>query len=489
MMKNERFKKLRYGAGSIILTIAVILAVILVNYILSEAEDRFAWTADLSVNQQFSISDETRGVVEGLNEEVHIYTLYSESTSSSQRKMMEEILKRYEALGHVKTQNLDMVANPSSVSRFRTENVTLSANAIIVANAAEDKFRVIPQNELYDYEIDYQTQAYTKYDFVGEQALTSAIIYVTSQDTPVIYFLQGHDELTLNQLRYVTDGLRARNYEPRELHLSNLETELGADDVVIAIAPSKDLSEAEYEHMKAFLAAGGRLYYASNYVSGTLPYFDMLLALYGLEVDKGLLVEDMGYVEYYYRNQLYLMPDIHLTAEDADINAAAGFERGDYVVLPQSQAIRVTPMREMGVQYETMLTTSPGAYIKSNLTQTSTLNREAEDETGTFPMAVAMQKNQGNGADTRIYVIGNALFLMDSSLFTAYDNGELLYSPLNWLVGGGESVQVPGKSMGSYVLRMPSNTVYHILTIAVIGVIPAVLLIGGMIIWRRRRHL
>ena len=185
-----------------------------------------------------------------------------------------------------------MLANPASVSRFRTEDTQLAANSIIVANAAETKFRVIPQTELYDYEIDYQTQTYKKYDFLGEQAVTAAIIYVTSQDTPVIYFLQGHDELPLSQLHHVTDALRARNYEPRELHLSNTDAVVREGDVVVAVAPSQDLSETEYESLKAFLAEGGRLYYASNYVSGALPYFDMLLSLYGLEVDKGLLVED-----------------------------------------------------------------------------------------------------------------------------------------------------------------------------------------------------
>ena len=489
MRENERFKKLRYGAGSIALTVVVVLVVMLVNYVFGEAEDRFAWTLDLSVNRQFSISAETRSVVEALEEDVHIYTLYSESTSSAQRQMMEEILKRYEAIGHVKTQNLDMLANPASVSRFRTEDTQLSANSIIVANADESKFRVIPQTELYDYEIDYQTQAYTKYDFVGEQAVTAAIIYVTSQDTPVVYFLQGHDEMPLSKLRHVTDALRARNYEPRELHLSNVEEEWSEGDVVIALAPSQDLSEIEYEHMKAFLADGGRLYYASNYVSGALPNFDLLLSLYGLEVDKGLLVEDAGYVEYYYRNQLYLMPNIKLNPEETEMNVGAGFERGDYVVLPQSQAIRTTEMREMGVQYESMLTTSPKAYIKSELNQSSTLEREEKDECGTFSLAVAMQKNDESGKDTRIFVAGNALFMMDSSLFTAYDNDELLFSPLSWLGGGSASVQVPAKSMGSYVLRMPNNTVYHVLTAAVIGVIPAVILIGGMIVWRRRRHL
>lgn len=489
MKEKECFKKLRYGAWNIVLTAAVILVVALVNYLFDEAENHFAWTVDLSVNQQFSISDETRKVVRELKEDVHIYTLYAEGSSSAQRQMMEEILKRYAALGHVKTENLDMMANPASVSRFRTEGAQLSANSVIVTNADESKFRVIPQTELYDYEMDYQTQTYTKYDFVGEQAVTAAIVYVTSQDTPVIYFLQGHDEMPLDQMGFVTDALRARNYEPDELNLADAALVLGAGDVVVVVAPRKDLSEQEYERMKAFLAEGGRLYYASNYVSGALPYFDMLLSLYGMEVDKGLLVEDVGYVEYYYRNQLYLMPNILLEPEDVQMDAAAGFEPGDYVVLPQSQAIRTAAMRETGIQYENILTTSPKAYIKSELTQTATLEREQQDESGTFHMAVAMRQSRDNGADTRIFAVGNALFIMDGSLFTAYDNDELFFSPLAWLVGKNTSVQVPAKSMGSYALRIPNNTIYHVLTVVVIGIIPAVVLIGGTIVWRRRRHL
>lgn len=489
MKENECLKKLRFGMGSLLMTTAVIFVVVLVNYVFGEVEDRFAWTLDLSVNRQYSISEETRKVVEALNEDVHIYTLYSESTSSGQRQMMEEILKRYEALGRVRTQNLDMLANPASVSRFRAEDTQLAANSIIVANADESRFRIIPQSELYDYEVDYQTQTYTKYDFVGEQAVTSAIVYVTSQDTPVVYFLQGHDEMPLSQMRHVTDALQARNYEPKGLYLSDADADLKTGDVLIAVAPAQDLSETEYEILKTFMANGGRLYYASNYVSGALPYFDMLLSLYGVEVDKGLLIEDVGYVEYYYRNQLYLMPDIHTKPEEEQMNAAAGFEKDDYVVLPQSQAVRMTEMREMGTQYESILTTSPKAYIKSVMTQTTTLDREKQDETGAFPMAVAMKKSMASGGDIRLFVIGNALFMMDDSLFTAYDNDKLLFSPLQWLSGEGSVVQVPAKSMGSYVLRMPNNTVYHVLTATVIGVIPAVVLIAGMIVWRRRRHL
>ena len=47
-----------------------------------------------------------------------------------------------------------------------------------------------------------------------------------------------------------------------------------------------------------------------------------------------------------------------------------------------------------------------------------------QDESGTFDLAIAMQQSRDDGSNTRMFVIGNALFLMDSSLFTAYDNAE-----------------------------------------------------------------
>ncbi len=489
MKDKDLFRKWKMKALSLGVIILVVGLVILVNYVFEGMEDKYAWTLDLSGNQQFSISQETKDVVKALEEDVHIYTLYSESTASTQRQLMEEILKRYEALGHVTVENLDMMANPALVSRFRNENTQLSVNSIIVANGDESKFRVIHQSELYDYEMDYQNQSYTKFDFVGEQAVTSAILYVTSAKTPAVYFLQGHGEMALSSLRYVADGLRARNFEPRELHLSDADAPLEKDAVVMVIAPTKDLSQMEYEQLKGFLEQGGKLYYASNYVSGALENFDLLLSLYGLEVDKGLLLEDAGYVEYYYRNQLYLMPDILGEAASDRLDVMAGFEAGDYVVLPQSQAVRTTQMRDVGVEYANVLTTSPKAYIKNQLTQTSQLAREAQDESGTFNVAVAMVKTHADGSDTRIFAVGNALFLLDNNMFSAYDNGKLLYSPIAWLMGEDSPVQVPGKSMGSYRLNLPGNTLYQALCILVMGVIPGIVLVIGLIVWRRRRHL
>lgn len=490
-------KQLRYGSLSVVLTVIVIVLVMLINYVFGVAENNFAWSVDLSYNKKFSISDQTREVVEGLDQEVKIYTLLQENSNSSLSNMLNEMLNRYKAMGHITVQNLDIIANPTAAARFQKDNVQLNPNSIIVSNADESKFRIISNSELYDidYNYDYRTgkPSYTKYDFIGERAVTSAILYVTSEDTPVVYILQGHGEAPYDKMGHITEALTAQNYEPRKLELSDSSITLAAGDVVMVVAPTKDLSDSEYETLKTFLENGGRMFYASQYgVANSLPNFEAMLAIYGLEFDKGLMVEDVNASGRYYRQQLMLMPEIKLTNEEGEqLSVTKGFNADSYIVLPECQAVRTPEMKQSGIIYTDVLSSSDKAYIKSNVTENTTIDKQPDDESGKFNIAVAMDKpdydNEENS--TRIFAVGNAFFLASEGNFTAYDNSKLLISPMEWLVNRNTSVYVPGKSMGSYTMSIPDNTTYQIVTVTVIVVLPVIVLLAGFIVWRRRRHL
>ncbi len=490
-------KQLRYGSLSIVMTVVAIVLVMLINYVFGLAESNFAWTIDLSYNQKFSISDATREVVQGLDQEVKIYTLLQENSTSTLNTMLEEMLIRYKALGNnITVQNLDIVANPTAAARFQTDGNQLSVNSIVVSNADETRYRVIERVDLfyeeYRYNSYYQRQL-TRSDFVGEQAVTSAILYVTSEDTPIVYLLQGHGEMPYDNMGHVTEALTAQNYEPMALDLTDSSVELEAGDVVMVVAPTKDLTDAEYDILKSFLENGGRMYYSSQYgTSGELPNFEALLGLYGLKVDDGLLIEDVSSSGRYYRQQLVLMPEIALTDEEGDqLDVTQGFDSGSYLVLPECQAIRTPEMKQSGIVYTDVLTTSDKAYIKSNITENTTIDKQATDESGQFSVAVAMDNPDYDNVEntTRIFVVGNAYFLASESYFNYYDNATLLISPMEWLVNRDTSVYVPSKSMGAYTMSIPDNTTYQILTVTVIIAIPVVILLVGFIVWRRRRHL
>lgn len=495
--KFMHMKQLRYGSLSVVLTVVAILLVMAVNWAFGAIEDRFAWSIDLSYNQKFSISDQTKEVVQGLDQDVKIFTLLQENSNSTLGTMIDEMLTRYQALGHITVENLDIVANPTAAARFQTDDTSLSVNSIVVSNADESKFRVISSTDMYDREYGYDSNyqmTLTKNDFIGERAVTSAILYVTSEDTPIVYMLQGHGEVSYSNMSQVTEALQAQNYETKALELSDSSVTLESGDVVMVVAPTNDLTNEEYDILKNFMDNGGRLYYASQYglTAETLTNFNALLNLYGLTVDSGLVVEDVSASGRYYRQQLMLMPSIALTDSDGnELAITKAFDSSSYLVLPQCQAIRTPEMKQSGIVYTNVLTTSDKAYIKSNVTENTTIDRQAEDETGTFNIAVSANKTDydDDTKSSRVFVVGNAYFLASDGYFSAYDNSKLLISPMEWLVNRDTSVYVPSKSMGSYTMSIPDNTTYQILTVTVIVAIPVIILLIGFIVWRRRRHL
>lgn len=76
---------------------------------------------------------------------------------------------------------------------------------------------MISYSDLYETEMDYTTYQTNTTGFDGEGQIDSAISYVTSENLPVIYTLEGHEELELNSS--LTDSLQKANYDVQSLNL------------------------------------------------------------------------------------------------------------------------------------------------------------------------------------------------------------------------------------------------------------------------------
>ena len=450
------------------------------NLIVEDLAKKRDWNLDFSANNRFSISEETKQLVSSLSSPVRVYSLFSTGAQTSSVLLTQEILNHYTSYGTIRVQNIDMVRNPAAVERFRTEGRTIANGSLIVANQDESRFRVITAGEMFDYELNAEMNGYSRVDFVGEQKLDAAIVYVTSQVTPRVLFLQGHGETDYAALSNVRSAVEANNYETLPLSLSSEQVKLRPDDILLVIEPKQDLTAEEYEIVKNHLSAGGKMYFAASYGTEGLTAFEALMQLYGLSMDDRLVMEDTASVAYYYRNPLYLMPQIH---NDALENAgpAAGFSKGDYVVLPQSRAISRIASHPLGLDRTQVLSTSDTAYSISGI-------EETDGERESFQLAWAAEKIQDNREAGRIFVVGNGLFLTHNELFSAYSNRKLLLSPLSWLSGQPMVQYAEGKSMGAYRLNIPDNTVYRVVSIAVVGGLPLLMLIIGLTVWHKRRR-
>ena len=83
-----------------------------------------------------------------------------------------------------------------------------------------DRYRYISYNDIYVTESNVYSYSYST-SFDGEGAITSAIDYVTTDDLPQLYVLEGHGESELPST--FSDQLEKENYEVNTLSLLTVD--------------------------------------------------------------------------------------------------------------------------------------------------------------------------------------------------------------------------------------------------------------------------
>jgi ABC-type uncharacterized transport system involved in gliding motility auxiliary subunit len=99
---------------------------------------------------------------------------------------------------------------------------------------------------------------------------------------------------------------------------------------------------------------------------------------------------------------------------------------------------------------------------------------------GPFVLAAAVEK-----AAARAVVIGNALFVTDQ-FFHVLGNSSFFVSSVNWAVGDDQAVAIPPKPPLINRIEMNEQTARFIALLAVLVLPSAVLIIGGVVWWKRR---
>lgn len=164
------------------------LAVIVVlNLLVAQLPEKYT-VFDVTSDQLYSLTTETKEIADGITDDIQIYVLANEDNADT---TLDETLKKYEGLNsHIKVSYVDPAVNPKFYLQYTDGSV--SSNSLIVESGKRSRvmITVIFMNISYDY-TNY-TQSVTGYD--GEGQLTSALAYVTSDEMPKIYLLEGHGE-------------------------------------------------------------------------------------------------------------------------------------------------------------------------------------------------------------------------------------------------------------------------------------------------------
>jgi ABC-type uncharacterized transport system involved in gliding motility auxiliary subunit len=241
----------------------------------------YAWRFDLTRYRRYSLSPETLAYLKELRSPVRIIVTEAGAASPEVHGLLREYAYATEASpdGKITVEYLDI-----NQGRREAEQLGLDQPGLMLLICGENR------NELTQEDL-YGVEDHRRATFQGEQAITGAILMVSSPERKKIYFLTGHGELrpddvdSVRGLSTAKAQLIQRNFQVGVLELSATHQIPADASLLIAVAPQSPYSSFEEELLRRYLgASAGRLilFLAPGYSHG----------LNDLLLDWGAIVDD-----------------------------------------------------------------------------------------------------------------------------------------------------------------------------------------------------
>ena len=453
-----------------------------------------AWRFDLTKSRRNSLSAETKSYLDALDHEVKItVTLTDDGENEEINQAYRDIsglLREYtyytrnNRKGAISVEYLNVYTN-----RKRAEELGVDApNQVILQS--DGHRRVMPPKDFYRI----SSKEHRKESFLGEAALTAAILDVSSPDKKKIYFVAGHGEMRpddvdgargLSQLR---DELRARNYDLAVLDLSFTHKIPDDAALLLVASPQGRFLPFEEELLRNFLQTrAGRIILLLD--PARQHGLDNLLFDWGVIVYDNVIY-DTNAENLTSNNDLYLR---HFLPHPITQNLI------DYV-----QPLLVGPARSVsedigravddGLDVKTLVATSPTAWGEKSYNLRPPYEytygvdqRNTKDGLGvlvvserTKPANLPLSVRGG-----RLAVFGTADLVTNNRLITL-GNLNLFLGTVNWIVDRDIKLNVPARPIQRFQLALSQEELTR-LRLGLLLVVPGVVaLLGLAVYWTRR---
>lgn len=529
------------GAG--VLMAALLLG--FVNYFGWKYHQRFDWTA----TRLYSLSDQSLNVLKGLDKDFQVFVFTSPSARLADP--VRELLSRYEAAApaHVKVREIDPVKNMLEAQQLLEKYQTgYNENTVKVVFATADGKRILDQNDLVDLDfssVQYYGQSPEIKGFKGEQAFTSALVALASNDKPKILVTTGHGEAKLDSR--TPDGL-AGLQELLTRDNVDLEewTSLGATEVpegtrlIIVPGPTASFVQPELDVFSAYLDHGGHMLLLLDPVlsqGGTAGLVDLglkdWLARWGVRLDDDIVVDPGSEIPLFGPETIFVKD----YTEHPITHAAKQQELRTIFQLSRSVAKTGTP--PAGLTVTELLRTSAKGWGETDLAHLRAVAKDDKDVTGPAPLGVAVEPaakeaakaadadadepkkpgDEGNEADKpadppadpaadpaatdaakpkpaaetapapkpelRLVVFGDSDFARNAQLGNA-GNVTLIDNAVNWLVERKALLGIPPKKPEQVRLSLDKGQVLRVY--GLIALLPLLAIVAGVAVYLRRRR-
>lgn len=480
----------KHGSYSVGMTVLVVAVIIVLNLVVGQIPEAYR-NIDVSSTKIYDISDTSKDLLKGLDNKIDMKVLAVKDETDDR---ITTFISKYAALSDkIKVEWIDPVLHPSALTEYNT-----SQNTIYVSCEATGKSTTISFDKILvsDYSSSYYSGSSSYTSFDGEGQLSSAVNYVTSDVQKKIYTVTGHGEDSLSTT--ITDLMTKNNYTTEELNLLMTDAIPDDCDLLLMDGPTNDLSDDEVSLLSGYLGEGGKVMCLLGDTGlASLPKLAGLLKDYGIEGADGYIADPQRC----YQNQpYYIFPVLNLSGDMADGISS------QMVLLMNSRGLTTTDPARDTITTSAFMTTSEQAYAVTEedqkqgtydlgvvATETISSDSDSSDDTSSDSDSSTDASSTDTSSDdsteskeSRLTVIssGSLIDQQITDAFSQLENTQVFMNAVTANFEGVTNLSIEAKS-----LTTEYNTVQHAggFSILVVFGIPAVILIGGFVVWFRRR--
>lgn len=460
----------------------VLAATILVNLIATTLTDRYDLNLDLTTSRLYEITEDTQTMLHDLNDTVDITILSAEDDfeKDTYYSKVHTLLRKYQNLAGDKLEvsYIDPYTNPNAIDRYSDLASSLQTGSMILT--CGDNTRVLNTSDFYTLEESASYSGY--YDvtgFQGEQALTSAILSVTNEDTPAAYILQGHNESISTSLSTL---FTQAGYTANTLNLTESKQIPDDASVLILSLPQADYTEAEINKIDDFVKHGGDLMvFDSTSCPTDLPVLYAYLNEWGIDIQADMVLD----AEYNIDAPTDLLAQL-TTSEKNDVLADSDLT----LVTPNAKSITLpSDFSSNDRTVEALMESRDTSYAKvlTDETQYDDYEKSDSDADGPFTLA-ALAEYTGNDNGGQIFVCSAGIMMSDDLMgASSLMNQSFLSNALSCMQPDIEMISIPSKSLSVQPLVMSYTA--QMLVFMVLVLIPLGIFVTGIVVFIRRRRL
>lgn len=493
-----------YAFNALIASAAVLLSVIMVYLFVKRAD----LSMDLTREGRQDLAPQTIQVLESLTEPVDVYCIWVKAGDGQIRLAQEKALLFLERCQeYTDLLNIEVLDSQKDVVRMEALDVLRIQNVGTVVLKSRSRKKEIPLAQVSVR--------------LEERDFTNALINVSRNEIPKLYFLDGHGGRDMSSEDPVHGGhlfkrlLEREAYEVKTLLMSQQNASIPTDCSVLVINNYvSDLKEFEIRALDAYLESGGRILMLLNPAvrideEGIVAQERLrpwLLSRLGVDVQDDMVVSEITGGP-----QLMLLTDFSQVGQYPDKSPSKVEFRGSYhsthpitrniasvIQLQFARSVVMSeplPDRVAGTQ---LLRSTPDTWGETDLERFTTdgfLKRDGYEVSGPNSLGVAMTYSTDNvtmegerSRDGRVVVIGDYDSTSNQQIVDI-NTAELLLNSVAWLTESEDLIAIRPRGDEAEVLYLTVSEQRMVVWLAVLGTVQLIVVVGvGTLLYRRRYH-